>query len=90
MPHVKWVPRYIDRPGYPQSRDDYHEVPIITLDDLEDWLRDEFFCMCGRPNEEHTATCAVRIGLRLINQLAQVQAMRGAVIKDSVTPEAAP
>ena len=42
MPTVKWVPRYIDRPGYPQSRDDYHEVPIITLDDLEAWLKQSY------------------------------------------------
>ena len=68
---VKWV---FDAYLQDNKRDAYvlaeeNAIPVIPLADLTDWLRDEFFCMCRRPNDEHTATCAIRIGLRLINQL---------------------
>lgn len=42
---------------------------MIRVEDIKFWIMDEFFCMCGMPDTQHTTTCSIHIGLRLLAQL---------------------
>lgn len=54
---------------------------MVDLEEVKHWIMDEFFCMCGRPDQQHTPMCNIRIGLRLLEQIHQWEEQKGQVTR---------
>jgi hypothetical protein len=71
MPEVKWVQKYSLRDGpQPIETGPITFVPVLTLDDLEAWLKEE-------RDKEADGLRNVQYIMAFDDLLAQVQAMRG-------------